>query len=207
MALVSVLMVVAAMICFWDVLPWLASPFPAEAMRFAPAAGAAAITLLTISSAYSSFGHFRSGMPLGLEGAQLLRLQPDLVSALHRLETEAKSCSMLVTMPGLPSFNMLSGRPMPTGMGGGPWMIGMDETAQAAAVRELESQPRPCAIYYPDATRMWMLGGQPADRPLVHYILNDLQLKFEASGYRFLVKSPTSVGSLRPLSPSFTPSN
>ena len=67
-------------------------------------------------------------------------------------------------------------------------MFVVDKKVQDAAVREMESQPHPCAIYYPKAMDIWVRDGKLASTPLVRYILNDLQPKFESNGYRFLTK-------------------
>jgi hypothetical protein len=188
-AFVSVLFVAAAALCVWDTLPSLAIVAPPLVRQFAPATVVTLIVLLTITSADAAYSSFRSREPLGLQGAAHLRLEPDLTKALRRLRDEAKSCSMLVSLPGLPSFNLLSGRPMPTGVGGGPWMLVLDNAMQMAAVHEVEAQPHPCAIYYPEAEKSWLLRLEPPPPgPLVRYIVNNLQFQFEVDGYRFLAK-------------------
>ena len=187
-AFVSVLMVAAAALCVWDTLPWLASVIPTPVTRLAPTATVTLTVVLTLSSAYAAYSTFHSREPLNLPGASHLRLDPRLTATLRQLDEEVKSCSILATLPGLPSFNLRSGKPLPSGTGGGPWMFVVDKKVQDAAVREMESQPHPCAIYYPKAMDIWVRDGKLASTPLVRYILNDLQPKFESNGYRFLTK-------------------
>ena len=73
-------------------------------------------------------------------------------------------------------------------------MLGMSDASQAAVVREMEAQRSPCAIYCPTAVRVWVRGQEPPPGRLVHYILQDLQVKFEGSGYQFLTKRDSTKG-------------
>jgi hypothetical protein len=187
-AFVSVLMVACAALCVWDTLPWAASILPAKISRFVPAGVAAVVTVVMVFSAWSIYGVFRSCEPLGLPGAAHLRLDPELTSTFRRLSQEAKSCSMLATLPGLLSFNLFSGTPAPQGVRSGAWVLWLDNAAQTEVVREMESLPRPCAIYCPKALDIWIRGGKLAPTPLVKYVMSDLPLKFESGGYRFMAK-------------------
>ena len=58
---------------------------------------------------------------------------------------------------------------------------------QAAVVRQVQAQPRPCAVYNPAIIRFWTHGREPADRPLVRYLREGFRTEFETGEYRFLV--------------------
>src|SRR5262249_6210284 len=148
-AFVSVLMVACAALCVWDTLPWLASIVPAPTPRFVPAGVATLVTFWMLFSASSIYRTFRSREPLGLAGAAHLRLAPLLTCTFRRLYEEAKSCCVLATLPGLFSFNLLSGSPATKGVRGGAWMLWLNDAAQTEAVRQMDALPRPCAICYP----------------------------------------------------------
>jgi hypothetical protein len=98
---------------------------------------------------------------------------------------------MLATLPGLPSFNLRSGKPFPPGLGGGAWMASQNDTVQSTAVREMQAQPHPCAIYYPKALDVWVRDREFVPTPMVRYILG-LEQKFETNGYRFLANPDPS---------------
>jgi hypothetical protein len=187
-AFVSVLMLVTAALCVWDALPLLEAMLPARLSHLVPAAAVASVLILNLGSVYFGSRQFYSREPLGLPGARHLRLEPELTATLRRLYAESQACSMLATLPGLPSFNLFSGKPMPPGLSAGPWMLGMDDAAQTTVVQEMRAQPSPCAIYCPGAAGIWLRGVEPPSGPLVRYIRNDLQVRFAADGYQFLVK-------------------
>ena len=192
---VTVLMVVAAAVCVSDALPWLTALLPAWGSRIAPAATAATATLVIVASTYSAyraFSLYQSREPLGLPGAERMRVKPELANSLRRIQAAVQPCSMLVSLPGLLSFNLFSGKPVPSGIVRAglpaPWMLFMGDSEQAGVVRELAAQPHPCAIYDPEVSTMWTPGNQPPARPLVLYIKEDFRTEFETGGYRFMVR-------------------
>jgi hypothetical protein len=192
-AFVSVPIVACATLCVWDTLPRAASIIPPKISRVVPAGVLAAVMFMTLLSAWSIYGVFRSCEPLDLPGATHLRLDPELTKTFRRLNHEAKSCSMLATLPGLLSFNLFSGTAAPKGIVSGAWVLWLDDATQIEAVREMESVPRPCAIYCPKALDIWIRDRRLASTPLVKYIMNDLPLKFESNGYRFMGRGDSAV--------------
>jgi hypothetical protein len=187
-AFVCVLITAGAIVCVWDALRSVELPTPATMSNLAPIAASILILVLTISSGYSNFRTFESGQSLGIPGAEHLRLEPDLVTTLRHLIAAARNCSMVATLPGLPSFNIWTDRPMVPGTGGGAWMLGLDDAAQVAAARVLQEQPRACAIYYPHALRMWFPGSEPKSGPLVVDIVDRMRVEFEDGGYLFMTR-------------------
>jgi hypothetical protein len=134
---------------------------------------------------------------LGLPGAQRLRVEPELANSLRRLQAAAQPCSMLVSLPGLLSLNLFSGKPAPSGTDGEVWMFFLSDSEQAAAVRELMAQPHPCAVYSPEVAMFWTDGRQLSTGPLVRYIVHDLHTQFETGGYRFMVPDQFALSLLQ----------
>jgi hypothetical protein len=188
-AFVVVPFVGVAALCLWDTFPWWNSVVPPAVLRFAPAGTVTLVAALTLISANTAYQKFRSRAPLGLPGAEHLRLDSQLTGAWRRLNQEAQACSMLVSLPGLPTFNLISGKPIPTALAGSTqWMRMKTPNEQVIIVRELEAQAHPCAIYYPKALEIWAQSKKIASTPLMDYILHTLQTKVEIGGYQFRTK-------------------
>ena len=192
-AFVDVFFVGIAALCMWDVLPSLS--IPSAVARVVPAAAAGLVIAAYGLAAYQAFDRYESLQPLGLPGAERVRLEAPMVDALRRLKVAAQPCSMLVSMPALLSLNLFSGKPAPDSILSGfanAWFLMLNDSEQAAAVRELASEPHPCAIYNPEIAKILTRGGQLPSTPLVRYILDDFHTEFEVLGYRFMtLKSPS----------------
>src|SRR5262249_40992452 len=79
--------------------------------------------------------------PLGLPGAKRLRVEQAEVVGLRDIVTKARShCTVLVTAPGMPTFNLWTALPPLPGLGGGNWVTGLDDAAQEKIVREIAGQ-------------------------------------------------------------------
>lgn len=189
-AFVTVIMVPIAAICAWDALPrFIVSANPATIGR-SVASGLALLIALYGVSAFHEFHWYESLEPLGLPGAAWLRVKPATATALRRLRIEIASqhCSMLMAEPGLFSLNLFTGVQPPYSLRSGAWVILMNDAEQAAAVREMEAQPRACVIYNPRIVKVWTRGREPAARPLVRFIRDNFRTEFEIRGYQFMVR-------------------
>lgn len=183
---VSVLIVVAAGLCFSDALPWLRERFP-----FRPAASLLVLVFMAayLQMAYAGMRVYQAAEPLGLRGAVRLRAEPWLAASLRRLVAASEPCSMLLSEPGMLSLNLFSGRPAPSTVRSGPWMLLLSEPEQEAAVREIQAQPRPCVIYNPHILKVWTQGKVSAPGPLQRLIREGFHTEFETEGYQFMVRN------------------
>src|SRR5262249_38672524 len=129
---------------------------------------------------------FASLQPLGLPGAQILRIEPDIAGAMRRLSAASQSCTLVLTQPGMFSLNLFSRRPGLTGISTSPWFLFMNESEQHAAIAELERQPRPCAIVNTELVDFWARGTDISGQPLPTYIRERFEPEFEIAGYRFM---------------------
>jgi hypothetical protein len=112
---------------------------------------------------------YAAGQPLGLPGTELVRVSPVKASVLQALVHAIDlGCAGVITMPGMPSLNLWSGR------GGisqlNPWMFSLDATQQQAVVNQIRDQPRMCVVISPDLVDYWAAGRPVPRRPLVEYI-------------------------------------
>jgi hypothetical protein len=189
---VAVLVIVAAAIAFWDAASWLAAKIPPARLRLATVTTASLVTIAFLFSAHSAYARYSWLEPLALPGAAHVRVEPPVAATLRRLQTASHSCSMLVTLPGLFSLNLFSGRPAPSvivNSVGSSWMHHLSTAQQEQGIRELGSQPLPCAIYNPAILRLWSGSDAPPNGPLVRFILEDFHTDFETAGYRFMTRS------------------
>ena len=92
---------------------------------------------------------------------------------------------MLVTDPGMYSLNLFSGKPAPDAS---PWILFLNDSEQAAVVRQIQAEPVPCAVTSPEIAKIYTGGRPPPDTPLVRYLREDFRIEFETGIYRFMVR-------------------
>jgi hypothetical protein len=105
---VTVLLPVVAAICVHDTLPWLAARFPRVGAGGVAVACGMWLVFLYAHDLRNARSKYASLEPLNLPGAHRLHIEPERAAALRRLTEAAKSCSVLVTEPGMYSLNLLS---------------------------------------------------------------------------------------------------
>jgi hypothetical protein len=181
---VTVIFVAIAAIDVYDTLPWLAARMRVP-VRLVPAAVALALAGMYMHDMISASGRYRSLEALGLPGAMRLRIEPDRAADLRRIVTASRNCSMLVSEPGLFSLNLLSRTPAPDSLLAGGWMLFYGDDQQKVTVKELESQPRPCAVVNPEVVKFWAGDRDISGQPLVRYIHDELRPVFQAGDYEF----------------------
>jgi hypothetical protein len=181
---ITVTFVPAAAICLHDALPWLAARIPAPAIP--PAAATLVLVALYAHDVLSARARFASLQPLGLPGAQILRIEPEVAGAMRRLSAAAQGCTMLVTQPGMFSLNLFSGRPGLNSISASSWFLFMNESEQRAAIAELERQPRACAVVNTELVGFWAHRTDISGQPLPTYIRERFEPEFEIAGYRFM---------------------
>ncbi len=112
---------------------------------------------------------YAAGQPLGLPGTELIRVPPaqatSLQSLVHAIDQD---CASLITMPGMPSLYLWTGR------GGisqlNPWMFSLDAAQQESVVSQIRDQPGMCVAISPTLVDFWAAGRPVPRRPLVEYI-------------------------------------
>ncbi len=110
----------------------------------------------------------------------------------------AANCDLLVTMPGMGSFNYWSGAPTPNGSNMTAWMRVFDGERQQRILGVLRSDPRACSVYSASRTRMWGTTAEElAGSPLARYIIDEMPKVAEIDDYEIRV-SPRR-------SPAWTP--
>jgi hypothetical protein len=192
----SILIFIAAVICAADALEWFLSTRPMIPIGRLQAVVVALVLLSFVRAAYFLHAYYQEATPLALPGAALLHLEPTRVQTIHRLVAAARTCSMVVSVPGLPSLSLLSGTPAPPTLTGlnyfNGWLAYATPAEQEAAIREATATPRACAVFEPQLTAVWINGSEKQRRPLYSYVSHHFHEKFETGGYHFMVRDDST---------------
>jgi hypothetical protein len=87
----------------------------------------------------------------------------------------AANCDLLVTLPGMGSFNYWSGVPTPNGSNMTAWMRVFDRERQQRILDLLRANPRACSVYSAPRTSMWGATAEElAVSPLARYIIDEM---------------------------------
>src|SRR5262249_32951688 len=130
--------------------------FEVPARRLAYAGIGLALLRFCLFSPVMAWRYYEERPSLGVPGATRLHLDDDEGGGLRRVvETARRSCTVLMTAPGMPTFNLWTGLPGPTALAGGNWVTGLNDGAQETVARELAGQPNLCVVYSKDMIAMW----------------------------------------------------
>jgi hypothetical protein len=115
---------------------------------------------------------YEASFPLGLPGAERLRLQEGQVAAYRWLSYNLGAhADTFVTMPGLNSLYLWTQIDPPTVLNTTAWMTLLDDGAQQHIVDRLARYPHACAVCADPLVDLWLRDRKPNVRPsLVRYI-------------------------------------
>jgi hypothetical protein len=126
---------------------------------------------------------------LNLPGAHRLHLNDGEGAGLRRVVDRARaSCGMLLTAPGMPTFNFWTGLPGPAGAGAGNWVTGLSDENQEKVVREAAQEPKLCVIYNKEMVDMWTHGKDVSSKPLIRFIRENFRPDVEGRGNVLMVR-------------------
>jgi hypothetical protein len=133
---------------------------------------------------------YRSRPALELPGARLIHLNAQDTRVRQEIVrlTRADSCSTLVSVPGMPSFNDWSGVKSPSSQGGGPWILGMNDTSQTDLTRQLSGDSHACVVVNKVMSDLWSAKYVAYSSPMARFIRENFRTELDSGGYRFLVK-------------------
>jgi hypothetical protein len=138
--------------------------------------------------AFLAFSGYASSEPLGLRGAQSVRVEPQRATALRAMVAAInEDCSSFITFPGMTSFYLWTGRPPPTQLYAGLWMYSLSSAQQQQVVAEVQGLPRLCVVKDQAVVDFWAEGRPVPNRPLVEYIANSFKLDRAYGDYELLV--------------------
>jgi hypothetical protein len=190
---VAVFLIAAAAVLFGDGVYWMTTQIPARAEAparwAATAAMAVAVFFFCVISPLRAREHYWWQRPVDMPGAARLRLEQPDAEGLKRVVAAAQSsCSMLLTVPGMPTFNAWTGLPAPEGAGAGNWVGPTDDAAQQRLVERLSREPRVCVLYNAEQLAMWNHDADLSARPAVRYIRENFRPAVEGRGNVLMVR-------------------
>jgi hypothetical protein len=188
---VAVFLLAAAAVVFGDGARWFAARGPLIAWGRWPAYAVVAVAVFRFCALapLRAREHYDWQQPLGLPGAARLHLEPADAAALREVVSAARrSCSLLLTAPGMPTFNAWSGLPAPQGIGGGNWITTLDDAGQQRVVAEMSREPRACVMYNAEQIAMWTHDADVSARPVIHYVRENFRAEAEGRGNVLMVR-------------------
>jgi hypothetical protein len=133
---------------------------------------------------------FASGTPLGLPGAESVRLQAQSAGQLRQLVAAVdRECSSFITFPGMNSFYIWTAEDPPTPVHIEVWWLVLDTRQQQELVQQLAGKPRLCVIKNQQVIDMWAQGRQIPSRPLVDFIDREFVHGSTYGDYELLVRT------------------
>ena len=181
-------------ICLADAL-WIARRTPpARAfVSVAVRAAAALAGMAFVVNALFSAAAYQAGVPLGLPGAQLMRMPADRAADLRSIVTALdQRCATFITYPGMNSFYIWTGTKPPTEVRSELWMITFDASKQQSLVDRLARLPGLCVVKDQRQLDFWTHGQPVADRPLIRYIDDSFTIGAASGEYQLLVRRTAS---------------
>jgi hypothetical protein len=188
---VVVFLLVAAAVVFGDAAHWFAprTPLITWGRWLAYAVMVVAVFRFCVITPWRARQHYDWLQPLGLPGAARLHLEHADAAGLREIVTVARrSCSMLLTAPGMPTLNFWSGLPAPRGIGGGNWVTALDDVGQQRVIAEIAREPRMCVMYNAEQTAMWTHNADVSARPVIKYIRENFRPVAEGRGNVLMVR-------------------
>jgi hypothetical protein len=133
---------------------------------------------------------FRTATPLGVPGAESVRLPDSAATQLRMLVAAVdRDCSSFVTFPGMNSFYNWTGKDPPTRVRLEVWWLFIDDTAQQSIVQQLANEPRLCVIKNQRVIDFWAGGRQVPRTPLVDFIDGQFVRDGSYGDYELLVRN------------------
>jgi hypothetical protein len=196
-----VLLILVAAISLLDGLHSLRQPagFAPMVRRFARRA--AVITLAAVALAYPLLAYranrlYASLTPLDMPGAERVHVEKEVAEDYQWLVPHLRqNCDIFVSLPGIPSLNFWTGKPLPGRVNQPPgqlncgqWMDMFTSAQQRAIVEDLSRSPNVCAVYHPSGVDFFNTGKQDIRGwPLANYILTHFKTIGQSGDYQFMV--------------------
>jgi hypothetical protein len=153
---------------------------------------AVALAFQSIVSPMRSFHKTYDAQPrLPIAGATRLHLPAAQVSALTHVTTLLRSrCKSVITLPGLLSFNLWSGRPAPSGLTAEPFWHLLSRAQERSALARAKVTPGLCAVRSNQLVAFWDSGTPLPQVPLVRFIEREFSPIARYRGYVVSVRRP-----------------
>lgn len=188
----TVFVILAALVCFWDVLGPLQEILPLryQNARWSRFAGLAVLLLgaYYAQTGWRAYRSYEALSPLQLPGSSRIHLKAGRAMGLQHIVVQARSsCTSLLTAPGMFSFNSWTGLRSPNLLTSENWMSFLTDPEQTEITRELSHDPRACVIYNPEVVNFWTRGEDTSSMPLMRFINEEFHVVTTEYGYRLML--------------------
>jgi len=191
--LITVFMILGAVICLSDVSGPIRALLPLQWRRMHIDRWAGAALLLLLAAFYLAWArgsravYVHSTVALHLPGSNRMHLRRRRAMALQQLVSEARrSCTSLVTVPGMYSFNLWTDLPYPDQLTSENWMESLTDLEDTEIRRELSHEDHACVIYNPKMASMWNYGDDLSSSPLLQFIKQQFPMVMTANDYQLM---------------------
>ncbi|MFM1851334.1 MAG: hypothetical protein RIS54_1018 [Verrucomicrobiota bacterium] len=155
----------------------------------------AAIVLGTFG--YVSHQRYTLSEPLGLHGAENLRLADDITATYRILDRNVRRHGdLLFSHPGMFSLNLWTERPTPTSANVTHWFSLLNEAQQQAIIDRLEADPRAVVVAQSYLINYLVHKGFPPAGPLQRYLVRNFHAVFRINTFEFWVRNGRDVAPL-----------
>ncbi len=158
------------------------------AARVAPAALAFATAALALH-AFIATSQFAAATPLGLPGAESVRMPPQQAAELRALVAAIdRDCSGVITFPGMNSMYVWTGQQPPTDLRYGVWWLTPDVADQRATVAHLAGRSGLCVVKNQAIIDFWAQGRPVPSQPVIDFIDSNFTAGGAYGDYQLLVQ-------------------
>ncbi len=170
----------------------------AHRCRLVGAAALAGVTLFcTFRFVSLGWTRYSESEPLGLPGAERLRLPHDITHALRIVDANLHAhADLLFSLPGQFSANLRTGLPAPTPVNVTHWFSLLDETRQEAIRARLEAAARPVLLVQRESLDYLAEHGFRVEGPLHQWLMDSFERAFAVDGYEVWVRRGRSIAPL-----------
>jgi hypothetical protein len=126
-----------------------------------------------------------AGVDLNLPGTSFIRVDRQQAEDLQWVTSQLKRCSASYSIPGLYSFSLWTGQPLPTTLDVNAELNFLSLTQQQAIVDALSREPNLCLVYNPTFLKRFDRGQEAANPPLLK-LVSGFEASSEHDGYIIL---------------------
>jgi hypothetical protein len=144
----------------------------------------------TLYLAFVTATGFIAKTPLGLPGAELVRVPADQGTQLRSLVASIdRYCGSFITIPGMNSFYFWTLQESPVQLDSEVWWSVLNGAQQQSILQQLETRQRLCVVKDQRLVEFWADGGQAPRRPLVDFIDSSFSAVGSYGEYQLLVRA------------------
>lgn len=158
------------------------------AAKFVPVAALILSVAATSLWAWLAAAGYLAGSPLGMPGAEQLRLPPAQRNALTSLTSAVRQdCNGFITVPAMPSLYVWTGQEAPAPLYITDWIYFLDSAQEQSIVEAVRTRPRMCVVRNDAVVKFWAQGRPAPTGPLIDFVESNFVVSGTYGDYELLV--------------------